>query len=71
MKSRLFFILLAVGSIAAILLTRSEKTEAVASAFGKASVIVASVFVVMVTVIGIAWVIHKRKRDALFKDDVR
>ncbi len=71
MKSRLFFILLAVGSIAAILFTRNEKTEAVASAFGKASLIVASVFALMLVVIGIAWVIHKRKRDALYKDDVR
>ena len=71
MKSRVFFILLALGSIAAIMLTRNDKTEAVAAAFGKAGIIVLSVFVLMVTVIGVAWVFHKRKRDSLYKDDVR
>ena len=71
MKSRVFFILLALGSIAAILLTRNEKTEAVAAAFSKAGIIVLSVFALMLTIIGVAWVFHKRKRDALYKDDVR
>ena len=70
MKSRVFFIVLALTFIATIMITRSEKTEPVAAAFGKAGIIVASVFALMVTVIGIAWFFHKRKRDALYKDDV-
>jgi hypothetical protein len=72
-KKRIAFIVLALAFIAFIVLRPHDaQHDVMAKSFGTAFVIVFSVFALLSIGIGIAWAVHKKKRDALYKsDDVR
>jgi hypothetical protein len=71
-KKRVAFIVLSLALILAIALRKDEQTAPMAKAFGTAFVIVFSVFALLGAGIGVAYLVHKKKRDALYRDgDVR
>ena len=69
-KHRSLFLALALVLITVIIVRGDERTAPLARAFGRAFFLVFGVLLLLVAVFSVAWIFHKKKRDAAFHDAI-